>query len=102
MSINIRNQILKKIKKETSVNKLKKKNTFKKVYSPKSSNLKTSSGLKTPLKSIKKIIRKTEIKTVGNFKKKDSRVVNKSINKAFINDSLLVTNLKFMKILKDI
>lgn len=81
MSINIRNQILKKIKKETSVNKLKKKNTFKKVYSPKSSNLKTSSGLKTPLKSIKKIIRKTEIKTVGNFKKKDSRVVNKSINK---------------------
>ena len=54
LSINMRNQILKKNKKENSVNKNKKKSSLKNAHSPKSSFVKTSSGLKTPLKPAKK------------------------------------------------
>ena len=78
LSINMRNQILKKTKKENSVNKNRKKTTLKNTHSPKSSFAKTSSGIKTPLRSAKKKYGTGVLKTAGNSKQKDSKIKNKN------------------------
>ena len=78
LSINMRNQILKKNKKENSVNKNKKKSGLKNAHSPKSSFVKIPSRLKTPLKPAKKKYGSRILKTAGNSKQKDSKIKNKN------------------------
>ena len=78
LTINIRNQILKKNKKENSVNKNKKKPNIKNAQSPKTSFTKISSGLKTPLTTAKRKLGSRVLKTAGNSKQKDSKIRNKN------------------------
>ena len=101
LSINMRNQILKKNKKENSVNKYKKKSTFKNIYSPKSSFIKTSTRLKTPLKPDKNKIRNNEIKASGNSKNKDSKIKNKLTHKFIHSNKELNKTLERTKTFKN-